>query len=88
MRDDLKRKALQCRAGVFDPFEAHRKRPLSEHVAQYRKQLEAKRNSVDHVARTIQRIESIIDGCGSPLGREPLALENSVDCRSAHLRSS
>lgn len=37
---------------------------MSEHVAEYRKQLQAKRNSADHVSRTIQRIESINDGCG------------------------
>ncbi len=64
MLAELKRKSLQSQAGVSDPFEDHRKQPMASHVAQYRKHLEAKRNSADHVARTIQRIESINDGCG------------------------
>ncbi|GDY10681.1 hypothetical protein LBMAG52_41690 [Planctomycetia bacterium] len=64
MLAELKRKTMQCQAGVSDPFEAHRKQPLALHVAQYRKHLQAKRNSADHVARTIQRIESVNDGCG------------------------
>ena len=64
MLAELTRKTMQCQAGISDPFEAHRKRPLREHVAAYREHLETKRNTDDHISRTIQRIESVIDGCG------------------------
>ncbi len=61
---ELKRKAERQRQGMVDPFEDHRKRPLSEHLADFRRHLEAKGNSPKHVKQTCYRVQSICDGCG------------------------
>jgi hypothetical protein len=42
---ELVRKAELGKAGVADPFEAHRKRPLREHLADFRRELEARDNA-------------------------------------------
>ena len=60
---DLKRKAMQCRAGVADPFEAHRKRPLSEHLADFEKSLEHKGNTTTHCRQVTNRARRVVDDC-------------------------
>src|SRR5437773_135484 len=48
---------------MVDPFEPHRKRPLADHLADYRKHLEAKNDDPKHVAQTGNAVQAIIDGC-------------------------
>ena len=64
MLSDLKRKAMQCRAGVSDPLEAHRKRSLSEPLADFEKSLEHKGNTATHRRQATSRTRRIIDDCG------------------------
>jgi hypothetical protein len=51
---DLVKKTELGRAGIVHPFEEHRKRLLSEHLEEYRRELEARGNAprytelVDH----------------------------------------
>jgi integrase len=57
------RKAELGRAGISDPFEGHRKRPLTEHLADYRRELEARDNAPRYVDLVISRLEALLDGC-------------------------
>lgn len=61
---DLEERVLNVKAGRVDPFEAPKASPLSEHVDAFKRELESKGRSKDHVAPTINRIESIFAGCG------------------------
>src|SRR5262249_45196727 len=61
---ELVRKAELARAGVVDPFERHRERPLSEHLDDYRRHLEAKGNCAEHIQKVYSRVRAVLDGCG------------------------
>jgi integrase len=63
MLNERVRKAERKAAGLEDPFEKHRKRPLSEHLQDYTKYLTDKGSSSDHVDLTTQRITDVIDEC-------------------------
>jgi integrase len=52
------------RAGILDPFEEHRRRPLADHIGDYRRFLEAEGNCSEYVAKTYARIGEILDNCG------------------------
>ena len=64
MLAELCRRAEFGKVVLADPFAPHRKRPLSEHVADFRRHLESKGNTADHVALTVARIEAAFTGCG------------------------
>jgi len=49
--------------GLVDPFDEHRKRPLSEHLDDFEAALSAQR-SPKHVRLVVDRATKIIDGCG------------------------
>src|SRR5262249_1130887 len=61
---ELVRKAELGRVGIIDPFEAHRKRPLREHLADYRRELEARDNAQRYVDLVCSRLAALLDGCG------------------------
>jgi len=61
MLNELVRKAEREAAGLADPFEAHRKRSLVDHLAEYKKHLESKGTTKDHVQTTHQRALAIVD---------------------------
>ena len=67
MLNELVRKAELGKAGLVDPFASQRKRPLAEHVADFRQHLEAKGNSGQHVALTVARCEAVFSACGFKL---------------------
>ena len=77
MLAELANKAEMGKVGVRDPFEAHRKRPLAEHLEDYRRFLEAEGNCAEYVAKTYARIKAVLDGCGfmvaDDLGPEKVA---------------
>jgi integrase len=60
---ELVKKAELRRAGILDPFEVHRSRPLADHLADYRRFLEAEGNCPEYVAKTYARMVAILDGC-------------------------
>jgi integrase len=49
--------------GLADPYEAHRKRPLADHLADFRTGLEAKGNTPEYVALVLGRLEALGAGC-------------------------
>lgn len=63
MAAKLEREASFKKAGVFDPYEEHRKRPLLEHLDAYKQFMEAKGNSDKHVYQVATRAEKVIRGC-------------------------
>jgi integrase len=60
---ELVRKAELGRAGITDPFEAHRKRPLTGHLADREEVLKARNNTADYVRLKLARARKIIDAC-------------------------
>jgi hypothetical protein len=52
-------------AGIEDPFEKHRKRPLQDHLADFKACVENKGATTDYVNTTNQRVEDIIVACKS-----------------------
>jgi hypothetical protein len=56
------RKAELGRAGILDPFEAHRKRPLADHLTDW-EVLKARNNTGDYVALKVGRTRKVIAVC-------------------------
>ena len=54
------KKAELGRAGICDPFEAHRKRPLAEHLVDFEGDLKAKGNTPKQVQLKIGRIRRLL----------------------------
>jgi len=50
-------------SGHADPFEEHHKRPLAEHLADFKASLEAKNIAPKHCRDVASRVQKIIDGC-------------------------
>lgn len=61
---ELIRRSERKESGLADPFEESRKRPLGEHLDDYRRFLGAEGNTVKYVAQTTANIQAILDGCG------------------------
>lgn len=50
--------------GLSDPFAAHKRTPLADHLSDYASHLTAKRDSPRHIAHTVARVRAVlIDGC-------------------------
>jgi integrase len=64
MLNERVREAEMGRAGVRDPFAAHSKRKLAEHLEDYGRHLAAKGDTPEHVTRTVRRARRVFDGCG------------------------
>jgi integrase/recombinase XerC len=56
--------ATMCAHGVGDPYAEHRKRPLADHLDDFRAALKAKGNTADYVALVLGRLEALTAGCG------------------------
>ncbi len=50
-------------AGLHDSYEEHERRPLIEHLEDYRVYLRSKGNTNKHAAQTISRIKGLLEGC-------------------------
>jgi integrase len=59
----LVRKAELQRAGIIDPFEEHRTRPLGEHLEDFEADLSAKGNTPKQVRLKVGRIRRLLEGC-------------------------
>ena len=64
MLAEMKQRAKRAARGDVDPFEDHRKRPLSEHPEDFEAFLESKGNTASHVSLTVNRVSAAIEGCG------------------------
>lgn len=61
---ELERKAERRQSGLSDPFDDQRARKLSDHLADFRRFLEAKANSEKHIIQMCSHIDRILRGCG------------------------
>jgi integrase/recombinase XerC len=51
------------KAGIVDPYEQHRKRPLAEHVADFEASLLAKGGTVKQARQVAARVRRVLSGC-------------------------
>jgi len=58
----LEREAERCEAGLTDKYAVHKKRPLTEHLEDFRQSLVAG-NTETHVKVTYSRVTRIAEGC-------------------------
>ena len=47
-----------------NPFDAHRRTALTDHLNAYKQHLTAKNDDLDHVKQTCSAIGKVLDGCG------------------------
>jgi len=59
----LERDAARRQEGIISPHESQQKRPLAEHIDDFRRYLAAKGNCPEHVARTTRHVESVCAAC-------------------------
>src|SRR5262249_35226748 len=64
MLDQPRAKADMASVGLADPFEEHRKRPLADHLEDFKGALRAKGDTDDHVGLVAARVQALLDGCG------------------------
>ena len=55
------------KAGLIEPWEEQRNRPLSEHLAEWRTAQEARENDPKHVVNMVRQVRRILEGCGALL---------------------
>ncbi len=63
MLNNIVRMVERRKSGIADPYEEHAKRPLTNHISDYRAYLSAKDNTVSHVDQTIGRITRLGEAC-------------------------
>jgi len=63
MLNELKERAWLEKAGLPVKFRDEAGRALSEHIADFRRSLEAENDSAKHVGLTVGRLEKIVAGC-------------------------
>lgn len=63
MLAELVRKAEMKKANITDPFEAHRKRPLADHLGEWEPALKAEDNTPRHVRQTVSAVRRALQGC-------------------------
>lgn len=63
MLADLVLRAERGQAGIDDKLHAQRVRPLAEHLADFRRALEARGKTTKHVRQTNQHVQDAFDGC-------------------------
>lgn len=64
MLSRLEREAAREAEGIFDHLSCHATRPILEHVAEFRQNLEDRGNTADYVQTTDQRVKWIIEETG------------------------
>lgn len=64
LADQLEREAALAKIGIVDKYKEHRKRPLTEHVQEFKESLANKSNTDKHAELVYSRARRIMDGCG------------------------
>jgi integrase len=64
MLNELLRKAGLATVGISDSYEAHRKRPLLEHLADFEGGLLAKGGTAKQAGQVTSRVRRVLAGCG------------------------
>ncbi len=60
----LERETAQRKTGIIDRFDLHRKRPLQDHINDWREDLLAKGTTPKQADQVVTRARRIIEGCG------------------------
>ena len=63
MLAELVRQTERKHAGILDATVENAKRPLREHLDDFRRSLAAENNTVKHVTQTCNRVERLLGGC-------------------------
>jgi integrase len=63
MLNELVRKAELAKAGVVDPYEAHKKKPLALHLADFEVSLRAAGDTDKHVHQVVANVRRILSAC-------------------------
>jgi hypothetical protein len=61
--NDRARRAELNKAGLGDPYEAHRTKPLLEHLADFESSLLAKGNTAKQSKQVASRVRRVVNGC-------------------------
>ena len=56
--------ATMRRHGIGDPYAEHKRKPLADHLADFRAALSAKGNTEDYIALVSGRLDALAGGCG------------------------
>ncbi len=64
MLNEIIRQVEREKAGIVDPFEKHRKRPLKEHIDDWKAYLLNKGNTEKHVGEVVFKVNRIVEACG------------------------
>lgn len=57
------RRAEREKAGLIEPTDEHRQRPLAKHLADYERYLQSKQNAPRYVEVAVGRVRAIVAGC-------------------------
>jgi site-specific recombinase XerD len=57
------RRVEREKAGLIEPRDEHRKRPLSQHLADYRQYLKSKANEPRYIDMAVARVKALLTGC-------------------------
>ena len=60
----LEREAEQAEIGIIERHKKYRKRPLAEHLTDFRDSLVARGNMAKHAEQTVKWIKTVLDDCG------------------------
>jgi hypothetical protein len=63
MLNELAKKAELAKAGISDPYEQHRRRPLLEHLADFEAYLVAKGNTLKQAKQVASRARRVLTDC-------------------------
>ncbi len=88
MLSEIVRKVELEKAGHADPFEAHAKRPIEEHIQDFEQHLSSKGNTEKYVRETTARVRAVIQDSGCKVIRDISASKiqsHLADCRSSGL---
>src|SRR5262245_18762080 len=64
MLAELVRKVERRRAGLWSPAEEYARRPMTEHLADYERELLSRGIGEEQVRQNIRRARAVLDGCG------------------------
>jgi integrase len=63
MLAELVKQVERRKAGLFTPAEEHGRRPLTEHLADYERELFSRGIGAEQVQLTVGRVRAVLDGC-------------------------
>ena len=65
LANDLVKQAARADAGLVDPHDQHRRRPIAEHLSDFERHLNDKDNTPKYIELTLQRCRDLLDGIGA-----------------------